>query len=90
MPDVPFASIGMVPAASDNQLHPDTVNVEKAPENDDETIHLSDDDSDDDSIKSVTTSTTNNPYNNDTKDLMIKHASDMKGVKDRYTTPVTI
>ena len=47
-------------------------------------------DPEDESIVSVTTNSTKNPYNNDMRDRMIKHASEIKFVKDPYTAPVTI
>ena len=31
-----------------------------------------------------------NPYNSDMRDIMIKHATEIKFVKDRYTTPIIV
>ena len=53
-------------------------------------MYMSDDDSNDDSTTYVYTNPTKNPYNNGMRDRMIKYASDIKFIKDRYIAPVTV
>ena len=59
--------------------------------NDDETMTPSEDQPEDDSITSTNDNLTKpNPYNSDMRDIMIKHATEIKFVKDRYTTPMIV
>ena len=51
---------------------------------------LSDGDLDDHFIESDVTTPTANYFNNDMRDRMLKHAIEIKFVKDSYTTPVTV
>lgn len=53
-------------------------------------MNLSDEELDDTNINSIDTSTSTNPYNNYLRDRMLQYASEIKYVKDRYTTPVTV
>ena len=59
--------------------------------NDDETMTPSEDQPDDESITPTNDNLTKpNPYNSDMRDRMIKHATEIKFVKDRYTTPIIV
>ena len=59
------------------KLQLNTLNTKKTPENDDQTMHLSEDDPDEESINSIADSFTKpNQYNIDMRDRMIKHASE--------------
>ena len=52
-------------------------------------MHPSEEHPDDDDADSGTESLTKpNPYNTDMRDRVIKHATKIKFVKDRYTTPM--
>ena len=59
--------------------------------NDDETMTPSEDQPDDESITPTNDNLTKpNPYNSDMRDRMIKHATEIKFVKDRYITPMIV
>ena len=59
--------------------------------NDDETMNPSEDQPEDDSIIPTNDNLTKpNPYNSDMRDRMIKHATEIKFVKDRYITPIIV
>ena len=73
------------------KLQPNTENNANTPPNDDETMTSSEDHPEDDSITSINDNLTNpNPYNTNMQDRMIKHATEIKFVKDRYTTPMIV
>ena len=73
------------------KLQPNIENNANTPPNDDERMTFSDDQPEDNSITSVHDNLTKpNPYNTDMRDRMITHATEIKFVKDRYTTPMIV
>ena len=73
------------------KLQPNIENNANTPPNDDETMTPSDDHPRENSITSVHDNLTKpNPYNTDMRDRMIKHATEIRFVKDRYTTPMIV
>ena len=85
-----------VPTPSDSidlnkKLQPNTDINAMTTLNDDETMTPSEDQPDDESITPTNDNLTKpNPYNSDMRDRMIKHATEIKFVKDRYTTPIIV
>ena len=73
------------------KLQPNTENSVNIPQNDDEMMTPSNNHPEDNFITSVNDNITKpNPYNTDTRDRMIKDATEIKFVKDRYTTPMIV
>ena len=73
------------------RLQQNTVNNSTTTLNDDKTMSPSEDHPEEDTLTSVNDNLTKpNPYNTDMRDRMIKHATEIKFVKDRYTTPMVV
>ena len=73
------------------KLQQNTVNNSIITLNDDETMSLSEDHLEEDTITSVNDNLTKpKPYHTEMRDRMIKHATEIKFVKDRYTTPMVV
>ena len=90
-PDATHAPTAKDLNISVQKLKQKTVNFAKTPTNDDQTMHLSEDHPDDDDVDSSPESLTKpNLYNTDMHDRIIKHATEIKFVKDRYTTPMIV
>ena len=89
-----FATNASTPKNSNyliQKLQQNTVNNWTTTLKDDETMPSSDDHPEKDIITSVNDNLTKlNPYNTDMRDRMIKHASEIKFVKDRYTTTMVV
>ena len=85
-----------VPTAKDSndsvqKLHPNTVHTSNTTPNDDQIMYPPEDRPEEESTTSVADNLTKpNPYNIDMRDRMITHATLIKFVKDRYTTPMIV
>ena len=90
-PYVTYTPTGKDLNISVQKLQPNTVNIDKIPANNDQTMHLSEARPEEDSINSDVDSLTKpNPYNTDMRDRIIKYAIGIKCVKDRCTTPMIV
>ena len=73
------------------KLKQKTVSFAKTPTIEDQTMHPSEEHPDDNDADSRAESLTKpNMYNTDILDRMIKHETEIKFVKDRYTTPMIV